>query len=126
MLLFGPFSFALYRDIEALGRDGHLDVAKEHVSLRQPGSLAFVLAAKVREAIRSIVATYAKLPNTGLLRLVYERYPWYASRSERQDLRPKGTSSPWRKSDRVEAGSFPPALRCRTSEYSRYSCGSAP
>jgi len=35
-------------------------------------------------------------------------------------------SSPWRKSDRVEAGSSPPSLRCQTSAYSRYSSGSAP
>jgi uncharacterized protein (DUF488 family) len=87
---FGPFSFALWREVEALARDGCVSVTEESVSLREPAkAVAGVLPANTHDAVRSIVATYAKLPLTKLLLSVYERYPWYASRSELQELRPK-------------------------------------
>ncbi len=34
--------------------------------------------------------------------------------------------SPWRKSDRAQSGSFPPAQRSRASRYHQYPCNSAP
>jgi uncharacterized protein (DUF488 family) len=82
---FGPFSFQAYRDIAAL----------EHAGLLKDGELAVPSDARsnVRDELRKlprramngveeILRAYGKVPREKLLDDVYDRYPWYATRSE--------------------------------------------
>lgn len=90
---FGPFSFALYRELTALQRDGYVAEKDGRVVLVARNQA--LTAAKVDELPRSsrlgvsrIVSKYAAMDQTELLRGVYERYPWYALKSELEHLLP--------------------------------------
>lgn len=94
----GPFSFALYRELAALERHGFIDHSDEGTTLApatRHEALAKVegLSAPVQRAVRTIVSQYGGIDQRTLLRRVYERYPWYASKSELHDLVPGGRSS---------------------------------
>jgi len=82
---FGPFSFQAYRDIAAL----------EHAGLLEEGELTVPSDAhpQVRDELRKlprratagveeILRTYGNVAREELLLDVYDRYPWYATRSE--------------------------------------------
>lgn len=89
---YGPFSFALYRELDRLVRDDVVTAAGERYALGK-GKTAISesvasLPAKVHSAIRSIWGAYGHLGHNRLLRDVYERYPWYATQTDRVDLRP--------------------------------------
>ena len=88
---FGPFSFALYRELESLQRDGY--VSDEGGRLRptprmRKSSLEKVaeLSRTERSSVNDVSRKYGKMRQRELLRDVYERYPHYASRSELTDL----------------------------------------
>lgn len=90
---FGPFSFALYRELTALERDGYVAEKAGRVMLVARNQA--LTDAKVADLPRSsrlgvarIVTKYGGLDQTELLRGVYERYPWYATKSELQQLLP--------------------------------------
>ena len=90
---YGPFSFVAYRDFNALARDGFLDPKRLMIREDQKGIVQRIvrtLPLKVMRAIDHILAQYGTLSNRALLQLVYDRYPWYASRSESR----KTSSSP--------------------------------
>jgi len=90
---YGPFSFALYREMEALQRKGHVRWEENRVALRR-GASATTRAAlhslpqTARRAAAAIVRQYAGSAEEAFLRDVYARYPWYATRSELRGLRP--------------------------------------
>lgn len=82
---FGPFSFQAYRDIAGL----------EDAGLLQPGELVVPadarsnvrdelgkLPRRATQGVEEILHAYGKVPRDELLDDVYNRYPWYASRSE--------------------------------------------
>ncbi len=91
---YGPFSFALYRELDALERSGYVSVQSKRVSL-QPGMQADAakrieqLPRQDRRLASAVAQQYGRRTTDDLLRYVYERYPWYAIRSERRDLVPK-------------------------------------
>ena len=90
---FGPFSFQLYRDLTSLKNNGYLqqddgivgvsDELKHEVDSKQSE-----LPERIHQALRSVVKRYGGMEQKSLLRDVYERFPWFASRSELTDLRP--------------------------------------
>jgi Uncharacterized conserved protein len=89
---YGPFSFALYRELTNLRRDGYVIPDEERVALcEQTVSLAEEkineLPAAFHEAVNNIVRRYGAKSQTGLVKDVYARYPWYTTRSELTDLR---------------------------------------
>lgn len=94
---FGPFSFALYRELDALACQSYIE--KDEHSIRVHPSMADAVKGKIQElpsgflaAVRSIVGRYGSKPQKSLLRDVYKRYPWYATKSELTDLVPATVS----------------------------------
>ena len=84
---YGPFSFALYRELACLRRDGFVAPDEELISLKTGKRLlakkkAKELSETVRQAVQRVVTRYAGKSQTSLIKDVYARYPWYATRSE--------------------------------------------
>ena len=91
---FGPFSFALYRELSALQRDSYIDRDEKEIGLnRKTRSLTTQaisdLPSKDSDVVRSVVRRYGRLAQDALIRRVYNEYPWYAVRSELSHLVPK-------------------------------------
>ncbi|HSW47284.1 MAG TPA: DUF488 family protein [Phycisphaerae bacterium] len=91
--LYGPFSFALYRELDGLQRDDLVTRTDEQLMLNvlQMATIReriSELAGEVRSAVGAVVRKYGRSSLRDLLRDVYTRYPWYATHSERVDLRP--------------------------------------
>jgi len=83
----GPFSFGLYRELETLERDGYLERGKQSIVLasrtkKLSGEQIERLTPAQSDAVASVVREYGGRRRASLLRSVYSRYPWYASKSE--------------------------------------------
>mgnify|MGYP001575775628 CR=1 FL=1 len=85
---YGPFSFSLYKELGELERlsclkssfnDYHL---QENTNVKEFGQM---LKEKVVNLIEAVVQTYGSLSSEKLVQFVYEKYPWFASRSERKN-----------------------------------------
>ena len=88
---FGPFSFHLYRELEALKRDGYVSTKGDQLCVSH--RLRKDVLEKVRElsdearsATAHVTRKYGRMRQRTLLRNVYTRYPRYASRSELSEL----------------------------------------
>lgn len=95
----GPFSFALYRELEALERDGYLERGTQRVGLasrtkKLSGEQIKRLTPVQINAVASVTREYGGIGRAGLLRSVYSRYPWYASKSELAQYVPKDVPAP--------------------------------
>jgi len=93
---YGPFSFALYRELTKLRRDGYVTPDEELIAIcDRTGGLAEEkideLPAAFHEAVDKVVKRYGRKSQTLLVKDVYTRYPWYAIKSELTDLRPKSS-----------------------------------
>jgi uncharacterized protein (DUF488 family) len=91
---FGPFSFTLYWDLGSLRQNGYVTPEEEPISLcGRTRDLAEKetegLPASIRTAVADVLGRYGTMNQRALVRDVYARYPWYATRSELTDLRPK-------------------------------------
>lgn len=91
---YGPFSFALYRELTNLRRDGYVASDEERVSLcKQTLDLTDAkideLPTAFQEAVDEVIRRCGRKGKKELLKDVYARYPWYATNSELTDLRPK-------------------------------------
>lgn len=98
----GPFSFALYRELESLGRDGYVEWGEKSFSLcpktrRQSQEQIERLSATQAEAADSVVQEYRRRSRPSLLREVYRRYPWYAMKSELKEYFPADLPVPPRR-----------------------------
>lgn len=90
---YGPFSFVLYRELTNLRRDGYVIPDEEGVALyEQAMGLAEEkideLPLVILEAVDNVIRRYGRKSQKGLVKDVYARYPWYATKSELADLRP--------------------------------------
>jgi uncharacterized protein (DUF488 family) len=90
----GPFSFALYRELESLKRDGYVEWGEKSFSvntrtkkLRQE-QIERLNSAQA-DAVDSVVRKYERRRRLALLRDVYRRYPWYAINSELEEYLPE-------------------------------------
>ncbi len=93
---YGPFSFALYRELTNLRRDGYVTPDGERVAIcERTVDLAEEkideLPAAFHEAVDKVVRLYSRKSQTELVKDVYARYPWYASKNELTDLRPRSS-----------------------------------
>jgi len=93
---YGPFSFTLYRELANLRQDGYVIPDEEHIALcERTVGLAKEkideLSTVFLEAVDKIARQYCGKSQTNLVEDVYTRYPWYATKSELTDLRPKST-----------------------------------
>ena len=87
---YGPFSFVAYRELGALGAAGLLapDELRIPSAARREAALETAkLQEPVREAVADILMRYGCLSRARLVDLVYDRYPWFASRSELRQRR---------------------------------------
>jgi uncharacterized protein (DUF488 family) len=97
--LYGPFSFALYRELDCLQRDGLITKTSERFALNGTAMPAIRdhvsgLSDDVRLAVSFVTKKYGCSDHHELLSGVYSRYPWYATRSQRSDLKPPGLGDP--------------------------------
>ena len=97
---FGPFSFLLYRELTGLEACGFVSPGSDHVCLEPRTAVLRAqeiadLDDSVRAAVGLVLKRYGRTPQKELLRDVYTRYPWYASRSELTDLVPNTVPAPF-------------------------------
>jgi len=90
---YGPFSFALYHELSALARDDHLRRTATSVTLApesrsQARGVVGALSVRVQDDVVRVMAKYGDIPWRSLVQEVYERYPWYAVRSQLAEFRP--------------------------------------
>ena len=90
---YGPFSFALYRELAALERHGYVYSSRTRFGLQSATADLQQeeikrLSSSLREAIRALLSRYGQMSQDALLKHVYTEFPWFASRSERADLAP--------------------------------------
>ena len=88
---FGPYSFTLVREIEELSQLGFIDIAQLKINpwIREQVGLQYSsLPADYRTVIESQMETFNRLTRAELIQYVYNRYPWYASRSELNNKAP--------------------------------------
>ena len=88
---YGPFSFALYREMDALVQQGYIVSTDEGVALapdfeRVARPLVKDLPKAVLVAVDSVCQRFAHWDYRSLVADVYRRYPWYASKSELQEF----------------------------------------
>lgn len=89
----GPFSFALYRELESLKCNGYVEWGEKSVSLNtRAGKLTQEQIERLNptqvDAVESVVGEYGRRRRPALLRDVYRRYPWYAINSELEEYLP--------------------------------------
>ena len=86
---FGPFSFTLYHEIDALVRDGHLDAVSDREWRVTPAGLdaARAVPAPVAREARAVVDRVRGLDLGALIDSVYERHPWYTVNAENVERR---------------------------------------
>lgn len=95
---YGPFSFSLYKELANLKRDGYLDPIKENIVLNeQTRNLTLEkikeLPSTLYDDVDSIINQYGNISQSELVKDVYNRYPWYASKSELPGLKFKSSIS---------------------------------
>jgi hypothetical protein len=92
---FGAYSFSAQREIEALTTYGYIESIDSTVGVTSLGRTEAGHAdSDTSRAVLAILSKYEKLPLKTLLKDVYDRYPWYASKSELKDLVPIRESKP--------------------------------
>lgn len=87
---YGPFSFALYRELGSLRLKGFVAREEDRVALCEKS--VDTARAKIRElpnpvhqAVAMVLARYKKLSQASLIKDIYKRYPWFAINSEIAD-----------------------------------------
>jgi uncharacterized protein (DUF488 family) len=95
---YGPFSFALYRELDALERYGYIDSSNDRVSLSPAMQIPSTekveeLPTRIRSMVTDVVSQYGATQQRRLLKFVYDNYPWYTINSELRDLVPENAPS---------------------------------
>ena len=90
---YGPFSFALYRELDGLHRDGFVTKADGQLALNTQMITTIrerisELAGTVRAAVSFVTRMYGRTARRDLVRDIYARYPWYATHSQLTNLKP--------------------------------------
>lgn len=102
---YGPYSFALYRDLYRLESYGFVSQGNSQFVLNEKLAdetqrQTSKLARNLQLAIANVYERYGQETPNSLVRIVYDKYPWYAINSEHSarmnvkiPLRPKATSA---------------------------------
>lgn len=92
---YGAYSFSAQREIEALIRYGYIESTGSALGVTKLGERESSQVDKdTSHAVLTIISKYGKTPLKGLLKDVYARYPWYASKSELKDIVPADAPKP--------------------------------
>ncbi|MDE2858856.1 MAG: DUF488 family protein [Chloroflexota bacterium] len=89
---YGPYSFALYRDLYRLESHGYVSEADDSFALNEKllieaQSQTKKLKRSLQCAVVDIVERYGQMKLSPLIKDVYDRYRWYALNSERSERR---------------------------------------
>lgn len=89
---YGPYSFALYRDLYRLESYGYVSGGDDYFALNEKllievQSQTKKLERKLQCAVVEIVERYGQMMLSPLIKDVYDRYRWYALNSERTERR---------------------------------------
>ncbi len=82
---YGPFSFLAYRDMTELEREGYLTPQKTSItpsSRKEVELMVSEVSLPIHSHINELIEKYMNLSQQELINLVYDKYPWFASRSE--------------------------------------------
>ncbi len=87
---YGPFSFALYRDIDRLEAYGYVTEGEDQFSLNtnlsdETRQQTRKLARHFELAVENVFNRYGQMKLSPLIKDVYDRYRWYALNSERSE-----------------------------------------
>lgn len=98
---FGPFSFTLYHEMNALEKNGYIEVSDESIRINANLSesvcgLIAELPERIKWAVAGISERYGKRNQRDLIKEVYKKYPWFATRSELEELKPADIPKPSR------------------------------
>lgn len=98
----GPFSFGLYRELEALRHDGYVEWCEKSFALReatrkQAQEQIAQLSVAQTKAADSVAREYGRRSRPSLLKDVYQRYPWYSIKSELTEYLPAEVPEPPRR-----------------------------
>ena len=96
---YGPFSFTLYRELDALIRNGYVIDADASLAIAprlspEVKSTINELDQRVLAAVDQTMRDYQGINQDTLLRETYRRFPWYATASELKDHLPKNLPCP--------------------------------
>jgi uncharacterized protein (DUF488 family) len=86
---FGPFSFTLYHEIDALIRDGYLIPPSEN-DLRIPTrakKASWTLERELTQELDRFWSRYGKCSTQQLINTAYTRYPWFTVNSDHKERR---------------------------------------
>ena len=95
---YGPFSFVLYHELGRMEREGYVSVHPHHVAISAAGrGLAWgrhdVRMDPVGRCICAVIRSYGSTGLPALIEYVYNRYGWYATRSEHEQSCPESLRS---------------------------------
>ncbi len=87
---YGPFSFALYRDLDRLDSYGYVSKCEDHFSLnchqlRETQQETRKLAKKLQLAVADVLDRYGHMNLGSLIKTVYREHSWFAINSERSE-----------------------------------------
>lgn len=90
---YGPFSFALYRDLDNLERRAYVTRSENAQCLSIPSRSRNAVRREIERLPRDLSAavsgaarTYGAMDTDDLLRQVYRRFPWFTLNTQRPDL----------------------------------------
>ena len=80
---YGPFSFLAYKDIFELERFGWVksDYSSFRYAVSEEESVGIELPSETMQSVERILQNYGRLSPRSLMKYVYDKYPWYASKS---------------------------------------------
>lgn len=94
---YGPFSFTAYREIDSLRQLGYIGPGDFSIPKAATGNVASEtrkLPRQVLDALDEVLGRYGRLDLERLLTSVYDRYSWFASRSELRPPKAKPRPAP--------------------------------
>jgi len=83
----GPFSFALYNELNALARDQHIALEDLQVSMVKPALSRFCVEPEIQREVDSVWGKYGGMTTDQKVEHVYSAYPWYTVNSEWKERR---------------------------------------
>jgi uncharacterized protein (DUF488 family) len=87
---YGAYSFSVQREVEALVQNGYIESVEKSFGVTRLGRQeAKNIDDDTSRAVIKIVTNYGNKPLKSLLKDVYERYPWYASKSDLKEIVPE-------------------------------------
>jgi uncharacterized protein (DUF488 family) len=88
---FGPFSFTVYNDLDRLQQLGLLGLDDTTISFIEENvsTSDSPISSFIQDKVCNIILKYGSIPPKEILAYVYKKYPWYASKSEILEHKPR-------------------------------------